>query len=291
MKHALCVLWSLVFSCVVALGASVPKLNGYRINDHANLLSEDQRTALESKLEAYEQETSNQFALLTVESLEGDAPEEFANRTFREWGLGQKDKDNGILVLFSLGDRKLRIEVGYGLEGSVPDATASQIYREMAKLTKQNKYYEGFDLGFDSLIKATKGEYSSGASEAFASSMAGGKLMIGVVLAVIIVIVGACSQSWGAATIAAVIGLLYGILGFGTFGIVVLCVIAALVIVGVGMAIGSAASSGGYGGRSGGSLFDGFSSGKSTWSPGGDGGGNFSGGGGESGGGGAGGDA
>ena len=107
----------------------VPELRG-RVNDLAGLLAPDEARALESRLADFERETSHQIVVLTVPSLEGEAVEAFAIRVADAWQIGHEDLDNGVIVVVSAGDRRARIEVGYGLEGVIPDAVAARILRE-----------------------------------------------------------------------------------------------------------------------------------------------------------------
>ncbi|MBD0259323.1 MAG: TPM domain-containing protein, partial [Cytophagales bacterium] len=102
-------------------GITVPKLTG-RVNDYAGILSPAAEANLERELKAHEDSTTNQIAVLTVTSLEDEILEEVANQVFNAWGLGQRGKNNGVLLLVAVNDRKLRIEVGSGLEGVLTDA-------------------------------------------------------------------------------------------------------------------------------------------------------------------------
>ena len=121
---------------VLALAASfvsaleVPPLRG-RINDYAALLSPDKTRELETRLAQFEKETGHQIALLTIPTLEGDSIEDFSIRVAESWKVGQKGFDNGAILIVAAKDRRLRIEVGYGLEGVLPDAIASRIIREV----------------------------------------------------------------------------------------------------------------------------------------------------------------
>lgn len=100
-------------------------LDNQFVYDQANVLTDEQEESIRNLLGQYEQATSNQFVIFTVESIGDETTiEELAVKTFEEWGIGQKGEDNGILILFSLNDRKVRTEVGYGLEGIIPDALA-----------------------------------------------------------------------------------------------------------------------------------------------------------------------
>lgn len=136
----------------------VPTLQG-RVNDLAGVLSAPQAKELEARLADYEQRTGHQFALLTVPTLDGEDIEGFSIRTVEKWGLGQKQKDDGVLLLVAVNDRKMRIEVGYGLEPNIPDILAGRIIRNvMAPHFRQGDYAAGINAAFDSLMKAAAGE-------------------------------------------------------------------------------------------------------------------------------------
>ena len=112
-----------------AAALDVPPLTG-RIVDAAHLLPADLAVSLSAELAAHEARTGNQVTLLTLPSLQGEPLEEFSHRVATTWKLGQKGTDNGVLVLVVPGDRKVRIEVGYGLEGTLTDLKSSRIIRE-----------------------------------------------------------------------------------------------------------------------------------------------------------------
>lgn len=105
---------------------TLPKPGGY-VNDFANILDEQTRTRLSDRLRDVEAKTSSEIAVATVTSLDGMSIEEYASRLFKEWGIGQEKTDNGVLVLVAPNDREMRIEVGYGLEGVLPDGLAGEI--------------------------------------------------------------------------------------------------------------------------------------------------------------------
>ncbi len=148
----------------------VPKPQGY-VNDFAGLLADRQRSILENILRQYEQKTTNQVVLLVIDSLEGEDLESYSLRVAEEWKIGQKGKDNGVLFLVVLKDRKARIEVGYGLEGSLPDAVASRILRQIVfPAFRQGNYFGGIAGGLEAILQATEGEFkapegASGASD------------------------------------------------------------------------------------------------------------------------------
>lgn len=132
------------------------------VNDFAGVLSTDQRSALEQTLESNKQATGNEIAVVTIKSLGGDTVENYAVSLFKEWGIGQKGKDNGALLLIAIEDRKMRIEVGYGLEPVLTDAISSRIIRNtLAPAFKQGDYNGGITTAVDQIIKVTAGDASA----------------------------------------------------------------------------------------------------------------------------------
>ena len=163
MKKLLLILL-LVVSYVTGIAQNViPPPNPPRlVNDYAGVLSKEQVAILEEKLVALDDSTSNQIAVVILKSLEGYEVQEYANKLFRSWGIGNKKTNNGVLILASIEDRKVWIEVGYGLEGAIPDVTASSIYRnEIVPEFKQQNYYRGIDNAINALAKAAVGEYKT----------------------------------------------------------------------------------------------------------------------------------
>jgi uncharacterized protein len=143
-------------SSVCAL--DVPPLTG-RVNDLAGLLPAPRAAALEARLADYEARTGNQFVLLTLPSLEGEDIASFGIRVAEKWKVGQKGKDDGLILIIAQRDRKMRIEVGYGLEGSVPDAIASRVIRDvLGPSFRQGDFAGGIDAAFGVLMHAVSGE-------------------------------------------------------------------------------------------------------------------------------------
>ncbi|MBN1637539.1 MAG: TPM domain-containing protein, partial [Ignavibacteriales bacterium] len=139
----------------------VPYLTG-RVNDYANILTLDKRNRIEQILKTHEDSTTNQIVVLIITTLEDENLEEFANEVFNTWQLGQKEKDNGVLLLIAIQDRKLRIEVGYGLEGYLTDAISSSIIRnEITPSFRQEDYAGGIEKGVLSIIAAIEGSYTA----------------------------------------------------------------------------------------------------------------------------------
>jgi len=130
-RRSLSVLWLALFVLTTSAAAAqeFPAPVG-KVNDFASLLGVEDRRVLEELLQGVERDTSAEIAVVTVRSLEGRSVEEYANRLFQEWGIGKKGRDNGVLILVARNDREMRIEVGYGLEGVLPDGLAGAIIRE-----------------------------------------------------------------------------------------------------------------------------------------------------------------
>jgi uncharacterized protein len=149
-----------------ARGTEIPYLAG-RVNDTAELLSDDTKQELESLLRQHEDSTSNQVVVLTITSLESESIEEYAIRVVDTWKLGQKGKDNGVLLLVAKDDRQVRIEVGRGLEGELTDALSAQIIRrEIVPNFKGGDYDRGVRAGVDAILGAIAGSYTADDSAA-----------------------------------------------------------------------------------------------------------------------------
>ncbi len=162
-----------------------PKL----VTDQAGVLTPEQLQALEAKLVAIDDSTSNQIAVVILSSLEGQPKEEYATKLFREWGIGNKKTNNGVLVLVAIQDRQIRIEVGYGLEGAIPDITAlSIIDNDIKPAFKAGAYYEGLDKATDNLAKAAVGEYKEARKKR--SKSKGNPLVFVMIVIVIVIILG-----------------------------------------------------------------------------------------------------
>lgn len=148
-----------------AAATDIPPLRG-RVNDNAGILAPETKRRLTDKLAAYEQATGHQLAVLTLETLGGDPIEDYSIRVVEAWKLGQKGSDDGILLLVVSGDRKLRIEVGYGLEGALPDAAAGRIVRDIiTPHFKAGDFDRGVSEGVDAILAQTGAEALAGAPE------------------------------------------------------------------------------------------------------------------------------
>jgi uncharacterized protein len=218
-------------------------------NDYAGLVAAADAERLDGKLRAFDEQTSNQVVVAVFPELPSPSLEDFTIRTAQSWRAGRKKLDNGVVLFVFVKDRKSRLEVGYGLEGALPDVTAKQILDDvMAPRFRASNYAGGLEAAIDAIIAATRGEYKA---EPKAAPSPG---IDPVVLITIIVILFIVLRVWGSRR------------GWATY-------------------TGGGWGSGGWGGGgwSGGSSGGGWSGG--GWSGGG--GGGFSGGGGSFGGGGA----
>ncbi len=137
----------------------VPKLAGY-VNDLAGVISPDIELKIENFLRGFEASDSTQLVILTIESLEGESLEEYSLRVADSWKIGQKGKDNGALLLIAKQDRKIRIEVGYGLEGKLTDLLSGRIIdQEITPHFKAGDYDAGAIAGISAMAEAVRGEY------------------------------------------------------------------------------------------------------------------------------------
>jgi uncharacterized protein len=150
-------LWGSLFSQKLALEKPNPPS---LVVDRADVLAQHDEANLKKFLETLDDSSSNQICVVTIPSLNNAPIEDVAVQTFRAWGIGNKKTNNGILLLVAINDRKARIEVGYGLEGAIPDVVAKDIIRNnLAPAFKQQNYIGGITAAVNSLSKAAVGEY------------------------------------------------------------------------------------------------------------------------------------
>lgn len=141
----------------IAAGVDIPFLSG-RVTDNAEILTEGMRRTLTERLKSHEESTGNQIAILTIPSLGGENIEGYAGSVFGAWKLGQKGKDNGVLVIVVPDDRRMRIEVGYGLEGTLTDLVAGRIIRNiMAPKFKEGDFDGGLQAAVNAIIGTLEG--------------------------------------------------------------------------------------------------------------------------------------
>lgn len=153
---------SLAFAQDIPPRPSPPRL----VNDFVGgLLSQNEIDALERKLTAYNDSTSTQITVVIVKSVQPYEASDYAFKLGREWGVGQKGKNNGLVLLWAPGDRKIFIATGYGMEGSITDARSKRIIEEIIKPNfRQLKYFDGLNLATDKIIEYASGEYDAEAT-------------------------------------------------------------------------------------------------------------------------------
>ncbi|KQS35187.1 methanol dehydrogenase [Pedobacter sp. Leaf194] len=247
--------FSLIFA--FAFAQDFPAKPTTLVNDYSNVLSASQKQALEQKLVAFDDSSSTQIAIAIVKSVGDYDINEYAVELGRKWGVGQSGKNNGIMIVVAVGDRKISIQTGYGVEGALPDIYAKRIIDNDIKPNfKAGDYYAGLDAGTTSIIKYTKGEYKN--DNPRASAKKGGSASV-VVIIIIIIIVIIIMRKGGGGGNGEVIGsrgasnalfwaMLFGGSGRGGSG-------------GGGWGGGGSSGGGGFGGFGGGSFGGGGSSG------------------------------
>jgi uncharacterized protein len=152
----------LFINTFLAYALEIPAPTTYRVNDFAAALKPETKERLESKLRTFEKETTTQIVVAMFPSLEDESLEDFVNRMFIAWKIGQQNNNNGVLLAIFINDRKVRIEVGYGLEGALTDALSSRIIRnELAPDFKAGNYDAGVEKTVDAIMKAVRGEYAA----------------------------------------------------------------------------------------------------------------------------------
>jgi uncharacterized protein len=164
----------LLLAIVAARAVDVPYLTG-RVVDNAEILKSATRERVATLAKAHEDKTGDQIAVLTIPTLGGESVEEFAVRVFEAWKLGQKGKDNGVLVVVAPQDRKMRIEVGYGLEGTLQDVAASRIIRNvMTPAFKNGDFDRGIEDGVVAIVAQLEGQAATaGTTASFAETSTG----------------------------------------------------------------------------------------------------------------------
>ncbi len=165
MRRRVLILWSGLLLLVLA-GAGlvraldVPRLEG-RVNDYAGVLKPEEKSELESFLASVEQKTTAQLVLLTIKSLEGDPLEDYSIRVAEAWKIGQKGKDNGVILLVAMAEHAVRIEVGYGLEPILPDGKCGTIIRQViVPEFRAGNYYAGIRNAFQTMAQVIEGDSS-----------------------------------------------------------------------------------------------------------------------------------
>jgi uncharacterized protein len=173
------------FSQNIPARPSPPRL----VNDYTNTLTTDQQNSLEQKLVAYDDSTSNQVVVVIVPTTNDYDPADYATKLGREWGVGNKKTNNGVVLLIAKNDRKIFIAPGYGLEGALPDITCKSIIDNVITPNfKQEDFYRGIDLGTTAIVKAAAGEYKAPAGYGGRKEKSGGGSFIGIIIIIFIVL-------------------------------------------------------------------------------------------------------
>jgi uncharacterized protein len=253
----------------------VPALQ-HRVTDLTQTLTPEQQSQLEAKLASFEQQKGSQIAVLIVPSTKPEEIEQYSIRVVDAWKLGREKPDDGVLLLVAKDDRKMRIEVGYGLEGAIPDLIAKRIVTEiMAPSFRHGDYYGGINNALEQVMKLISGEQLPAPAQA---RPGGGKLMdmLYVVLIGAFVVGGILRAIFGkflgGVLNAGVIGALIWVFGGGLIIAIVLAIIAFfLTFIGAaglghvgglgGLGGGGYGGSGGWGGGGGGGFGGGGASG------------------------------
>ena len=153
------ILLVLALLCQPLAAREIPAAKGY-INDYAKMISPQSEARLERALQSFELSDSTQISVLTIDSLEGEDLEGFSIRVAEKWGIGQKGKDNGVLLLVTKKERKARLEVGFGLEGVLTDLLSGRIIDDVITPSfKAGKFDQGFEAGVVAVVQATRGEF------------------------------------------------------------------------------------------------------------------------------------
>lgn len=160
------------------------------VNDYTGTLSAAQKQQLESKLVAFDDSTSNQISIAIIKSVGEYDINEYALGLGRSWGVGGAKKNNGVMIVVALGDRKIAMQTGYGLEGALPDIITKRIIENEIKPSfKTGDYYGGLDAGTTAIIKYTKGEYKNDTPKATKKGGGTGGIAIIIIIIVVIIII------------------------------------------------------------------------------------------------------
>jgi uncharacterized protein len=232
-----------------------------RVTDLTGTLTPDQQSALEAPLAAFEQQKGSQIAILIVPTTQPEDIAQYSIRVADAWKLGRKGVDDGVLVLLAKDDRAVRIEVGYGLEGAVPDAIARRIADEvMIPRFREGDFNGGFSAGIDRLIGVIEGEplpqpqnrqpTGGGLEQYFAVLLFAAIIAGGILRAVL-------GRFLGATVNAGLVGSAVWLLGGGLMFIVMLAFMAFMIALGGGRGFLGGMGGGGFGGGSGGGGFSG----------------------------------
>jgi len=188
MLKKLFILFSFLLCGYLGHAQDFPPKSNTLVTDYTNTLSAEDKQRLENKLVAFDDSTSTQIAVVILKSVGDYDINEYGQQLGRKWGIGQKGKNNGIVIVVAIADHKMTIQTGYGEEGALPDVITQQIrVNDMNPRFKAGDYYGGLDVGTDDIIKYTKGEYKADPKKANADNDNGGPT--GFIFIIIIVVV------------------------------------------------------------------------------------------------------
>jgi len=189
MKKLIVALFLLTISAV-GFAQDFPAKPSKLVNDFTGTLSAAELQQLEQKLVAFDDSSSTQIAIAILKSVGDYDINEYALELGRKWGVGSSGKNNGIMIVVALGDRKISIQTGYGLEGVLPDIYAKRIIEnEIKPYFKTGNYYQGLEAGTDAIIKYTKGEYKNDNPKKTNDAGRGGSMLAIIIIIVVIIII------------------------------------------------------------------------------------------------------
>ncbi|MES2275558.1 MAG: TPM domain-containing protein [Bacteroidota bacterium] len=232
--------WGLLLCTTLAFAQEFPEKSETLVTDYTNTLSAGDKQQLEQKLFTHNDTSAIKIAVVIMKSTGGYDINEYGALLGRKWGIGNKDKNTGVLILVAIADRKMSIQTGYGAEGALPDAiTQSIIQKDLKPHFKAGDYYGGLDAGVDDIIKYTKGEYKAEPSKRQNRNQGdGGGSPIGFIIIIVVVILIAIFRKRGGGGGGHIIGSRGGASPFWWFL--------------AGSALGRNSGGGGWGGFSGG---------------------------------------
>lgn len=180
---------TLLLCTFIVFAQDFPERSNTLVTDYTNTLSATDKQRLENKLVAFNDSSSTQIAVVILKSVGNYDINEYGAALGRKWGIGQKGKNNGILILVALGDRKLSIQTGYGAEGALPDIVTQQIrVNDINPRFRQGDYYGGLNAGIDQIIKYTKGEYKADKKPQGKRGTGGGSILVVLIIIIVILV-------------------------------------------------------------------------------------------------------
>jgi len=182
-------LFALLTAGYTAFAQDFPPKPAALVTDYTNTLSPADQQLLENKLVAFDDTSSTQIAIVLIKSVGDYDIDQYAAALGRKWGIGQKGNNNGLLILAAMDQHKITIQVGYGLEGAVPDViTHVIIQNDITPRFKQGDYYGGLNAGVDDLIKYSKGEFKANKKQHHDNNGGGSGIVIFIIIVVFILI-------------------------------------------------------------------------------------------------------